>query len=145
MAKINEFKNAVASRDFYDIATAFRGPDNGLSALKSLFTARIRYLMITDPTNAEVFRHCELRSDPHITAHMFYLAVTENKNYDPYHYLHHIDMALRAMININRAAKRSVCGSTVELRFLRRVLMAVESNENISAIPKGYFKRFVLY
>jgi hypothetical protein len=145
MARINEFKNAVATRDFYDIAAAFRGPDNGLSALKSLFTARIRYLMITDPTNAEIFRHCELRSDPHITMFMFYSAVKEYRNCEPHHYLKHIDMALLAMININRAAKRSVCGSTVELRFLRRVLMAVESNENISAIPKGYFKRFVLY
>jgi len=90
--KVWMLRKVINDQTLYDIISAVRGCDSTNIILKSLFTARIRYLAGLDSGRAVV----DVREYKKVRLHMIYLAITSVSVAD-IHCLEHIIYAVSAL------------------------------------------------
>jgi len=100
--------------DLYNIAAAIRSPDTENDSLKTIFTARIRYLVFGSDLDVAV-----TRDDHRVDLSLIANAVLTIRRHD-YHYLGHVYDALYSLDTLGMIDQR-------EFRFLLNLADALES------------------
>jgi len=105
-----KLQEIVKIAGIYDIVCGIRGPDSGNVSLKTIFTARLRYLVAGGDIGGGTTRPSEK-----VNLHILANAVEKLSEAD-YHYLEHIDLAFHSLAKIFE--KKNELRKAVECIFL---------------------------
>ena len=124
--RVRLLKKVVNDPVLYDVITAIRGCDSTNSALKYLFTSRIRYLAGLDPSNVNV----DVRVNEEIKLRMIYKAVDTVSEVDA-HCLSHIECAINALRKLKLMDEKEAYMLTAIARTLILIAIGEEDRDTV--------------